>query len=475
MPDPTPPTPCDLLVHGAYLVTVNNAHEIYADGAIAVVGRRIVAVGRSADVRAVWHGAQEINADGALIHPGFVECHMHITLHGGRNAINEPVGWDAQQKFYADFWNTVDDEDEFAGAQLAILELVEHGATAFMDCGSTHQPDAVADAANAVGIRATLGDPFLWDLGGFGGSDEDSPQVDRAPSNHKRAMSLLGGQLHRNTDPTDLIQGHVALIGMATCSDELTRAGKQLAAEHGVTFNQHQSYCQVDVDDDDARLGRHALVHFAELGILDAGTTLAHMNILRDDEVEAMAGTGSSIAWCPLASQMYGVGATGNGRHYELGRRGVNLALGSDSPNYTGRFDTGAQAFAAVLASREQAMSADALTAEDGLVMATINGARALGAADRIGSIEVGKLADFVIRRHDIVEATPITNRIQNIIYSRRSTGIDTVVVNGRVVVENGHSTTVDEEQVRMLAQKSSTKVLDRMGYRPTPSWPVIA
>ena len=466
---------CDLLVHNAYLITVNEQREIFTNGAIAVAGRRIVAVGRSEDVRANWAGNREIDARGAVVHPGFVETHMHIALHGARNAINEPVLWDDQQTFYADYWSAIDDEDEFAGSQLAILELVKHGATAFMDCGTTHQPDAVADAANAVGIRARLGDPFLWDLGGFGGSDDDSPTVRRAPSDPKRAMDLLGSQLKRNTDPTDLVQGHIAIIGMATCSDELTRAAKDLARSHNVTFNQHQSYCQVDVDDDDARLGKHPLVHFADLGILDEGTTMAHMNIIRDDEVDALTGTGMSIAWCPIASQMYGVGATGNGRHYELGRRGVNLAVGSDSPNYTGRFDTGAQAFQAILASREQSMNADALTAENGLEMATINGAKAIGAADLIGSLDVGKLGDFVIRRRDTVQTTPVTNRLQNLIYSSRSTGIDVVVANGVVVVEDGQSTRVDEEKVRAGAQRSSTRLLESIGYTPRPIWPEIS
>jgi 5-methylthioadenosine/S-adenosylhomocysteine deaminase len=468
------PQTCDLLVHNAYLITVNAGREIYVDGALAVDGRRLVAVGRTADVRGQWRGTREINAQGAVVHPGFIETHMHIALHGGRNAINEPVKWDEQQKFYADFWSAIDDEDEFAGSQLAILELVKYGATAFMDCGTTHEPDAVARASEAVGIRARLGDPFLWDVGGFGGADEDSPTVDRAPASLERSLSLLGGQLKRNGDRTDLVQGHIALIGMATCSDELTLAAKEAARQGGVTFNQHQSYCQVDVDDDVKRLGRHPLVHFAELGVLDPGTTFAHVNIVRDDELAAVTDTGFTVSWNPISSQMYGVGATAHGRHYEMGRRGVNLALGSDSPNYTGRYDTGAQAFQAVLSSRDQALDAVALNAENGLEMATINGARALSAEDLLGSLEVGKLADFVIRRTDTVETTPVTNRIQNLIYSSRSTGIDVVVVNGVVVVQDGISTQVDEAEVRRRAQQSSTRILTRIGYQPKTIWPEI-
>jgi len=239
-------------------------------------------------------------------------------------------------------------------------------------------------------------------------------------------------------------------------------------------LNQHQSYGRQDATQDAERFGKPAMVQFGEMGILDERTTFAHMNVLNDAEVGAMRGTGMSVVWCPLASMMYGVGATSTGRHFELTRAGCNVALGSDSPNYTGRFDTGAQAFAAVLASREQALCADALRAEDALVMATLNGARAVGMDHEIGSLEVGKRADFVIRSSDILESVPRTNRIQNLIYSSRSKGIDTVVVNGTVIVDRGQSTQVDPETVMREAQESSVNVLRRMGYQPQTHWPII-
>jgi 5-methylthioadenosine/S-adenosylhomocysteine deaminase len=465
---------CDLVVYGAYLVTVDHERRIFADGAIAVAGRRIVGIGSVRDVRSRWRGAREIDVHGALLHPGFVECHMHISIHAGRNAITEPVTWESQQRFYSGLWNAIEDEDEYVGSRLACLELALHGATAFMECGTVHQPDAVAKAAEEVGIRAVLGDPFVWDQGGFGGRGDKSPPVFRAPSNEQRAFAVLGGQLFRNSDPTALVQGHVAIIGMATCSEALTLEAKALARRHSVVLNQHQSYGQEDAIEDAARFGKPAMVRFKELSILDERTTFAHMNALDDAEVAAMTNTGMSVVWCPLASMMYGVGATTSGKHFQLSQCGCNVALGSDSPNYTGRFDTGAQAFAAILASREQARSADALKAEDGLVMATINGAKAIGMADRIGSLEVGKLADFVVRRRDIVESVPRTNRIQNLIYSSRSKGIDTVVVNGRIIVESGNSTTVDLERVLHTAQASSDRVLARMGFRVQDTWPVI-
>jgi 5-methylthioadenosine/S-adenosylhomocysteine deaminase len=465
---------CDLLVYGAYLLTVDAERRVFADGALAIVGTRIEAIGKTVDLRSKWEGRREIDAKGAVVHPGFVECHIHLSIHAGRNAITEPVDWQSQQSFYSGLWNAMTDEDEYVGSKHGCLELVLHGATAFLECGTVLEPDAAARAAEEVGIRAVLGDPFIWDEGGFGGRGDKSPPIHRAPASAQRAEKLLGTQLKRNSVKS-LVRGHVAIIGMGTCSESLTREAKALARKSDVVLNQHQSYGQEDAAEDAERFGKPALVKFREMGVLDSRTTFAHMNALTSEEVRAMSGTGMSVVWCPLASMMYGVGATATGKHFELTKCGCNVALGSDSPNYTGRFDTGAQAFAAVLASREQARSADALKAEDGLVMATINGAKALGLDHLIGSLEAGKLADLVIRDPTIIESVPRTNRIQNLIYSSRSVGIDTVIVNGTTVVEQGRSTRVNHSRVLLDAQRSSNAVLTRMGYSVKQHWPVIS
>ena len=129
--------------------------------------------------------------------------------------------------------------------------------------------------------------------------------------------------------------------------------------------------------------------------MLGDNCVFAHMNVLRDDEVEPIVRNGISIAWCPGASMMWAVGGTIHGRHAELYQRGVNVALGSDSSNWGTRFDIGLQGYLAVLTAREKLADRAALVAEDALAMATINGAKAVGLADRIGSLEAGQA-----RRH---------------------------------------------------------------------------
>lgn len=171
----------------------------------------------------------------------------------------------------------------------------------------------------------------------------------------------------------------------------------------------------------------------------------------------------------------FGIGGTTRGRHLELYRLGVNVALGCDSANWTSAFDVGEQAFIAILTAREKTGKPDALLAEDVLEMATLMGAKAVGLADQLGSLAVGKRADLVIRHTDLPEAWPDLDPVRSNICSSRSKSIDTVIVNGNVIVQNGHSTQVDEEELFAKSRETSTEVLKRMNRKPPVGhWPRI-
>ena len=287
-----------------------------------------------------------------------------------------------------------------------------------------------------------------------------------------RAFRVLGSELKRNQDPETLVRGVVTISGLGTASDELVLAAKSLADRNGVVFNQHQSYQRRDAEADDRRLGRHPLVHYAEIGALAENCTFSHMNVLRDDEVEPVVKSGMSVVWCPMASMLYRGGGTIRGRHAELLKMGASVALGCDSASWTSAFDIGEQGFIALLSAREKTGSTDALVAEDVLQMATLNGAHAVGLADRLGSLEVGKRADLVIRRQDLPEAYPGLDPIRSVVYSSRSKSVDTVIVNGQVIIENGHSTRIDEQDLFASSHGIARELLERLGCGP-PAGPL--
>ena len=462
----------DCAIINGYVVTMDAERRVLADGAVAVSGRDIVAVAPTADVLSRYSPRRTLDAGGAVVHPGFVECHSHLTLHLARGGFGDTISFrDVEPNFFVPYLNALDDEDEHAAATLACLEMIGNGTTCFLEAGTALSPAAVADAAERVGVRGLVADPFLWDISDNDEGGYNALAIDRAPADTQRALDLLGAELARNRDPDALVGGHIAIQGMGSASDELEQAAKAAADSAGTVLNQHQSYYQVDAETDDRRHGCHALVHLADIGVLGENCVFAHMNIIRDDELAPVVDSGMSIAWCPAGSMIWGVGGTQRGRHAELLRRGVNVALGSDSSNWANRFDIGLQGYLAVISAREKTLDKTALVAEDALEMATINGARAAGLEDRIGSLEPGKRADVVIRANDVPEGYPLTDPISQIVFSARSKSVHTVLIDGRVVLEARRPTRVDPAAVFQSVEASVKGVFDRMGYRFAPRW----
>jgi cytosine/adenosine deaminase-related metal-dependent hydrolase len=459
---------CDLLIRNGYVVSLDADRRIFPNGAVAVGRGLIVGVGTDREISGRFRPRTVLDARGSAVHPGFVDAHVHVTQHSTRGAFPDNLGFGNFTPYYTYWWNTVDDEDEYAGTLLACLEMVRNGITCFMEAGGVLEPNAAAAAVEAVGVRASLGDPLLWDVGQHAMATADHAVIKRAPPDRQRALKLLGSQLWRNRNADSLVRGHVALFGVGSASDELERAAKACADEHHAVLSQHQSFKSDDVAGDDARFGRHPLLHFAEAGVLGPNCAFTHMNIIRDDEVAAVTESKMSLIWCPAGSMNWGVGATSRGRMPELYQQGSNVALGSDSA----KFGTTPQGVFAYLLARDRGGAQ--LGVEDVLEMSTLGGARAMGLQEQIGSLEPGKRADIVVRSADVPEAHPRLNPVQNLILAARSKSVDTVIIDGRIVVKGGHSTLLDEEAVYQRFRESTERILQRLGIRPDSKWPVI-
>lgn len=471
-----------LLVRNGYLITMDDDETIFEHGAIAIGDDgRILAVGDDADIAARYQAGQTIDAHGAPIHPGFVECHLHASYHLFRGVLpDQLVESDSFDTFEGHFYNTVTDEDEYLSVLLACLEMIRNGTTCFMEAGTVLTPEMAARAAGEVGIRAVIGDAFIWDQPqGFAQGKTDGQgcatcaaqarlhtELKRAPKTREEALATLGAQLKRNADPDALVTGHVAVLGLGTASEELMMEAKDCADAASVTLNIHQSYSPADTEADRKRFGRDPLLHLDAIGFLDRNVTFAHANHLTDAECEVLLERGASLAWAPAASMMWGHGSSMHGRHGELWRRGGNVALGSDSPNWSNDFDLWRQSNLAVLAARDTHMDRTYLIAEDGIAMATRAGARAVGLEKQIGSLEAGKRADIVIHTLDRPEMVPSTNMIRNLFYASRSKSVHTVIVNGRVILEEGRFVGIDERAIYAEVRKASRSLLDRMGHK---------
>ena len=463
------PTVCDLIVRNARVLTLDDRRTVYPTGAVAIAGRDIVAVGPEADVLRAFTAARVLDARGANVHPGFVEAHYHATLHLTRGSVSDapdapapPSGIGA----YSAWFNALDDADEHANALLAATEMVRNGITCFMEPGTVFETDVVAAACEAVGIRATLGDPFLWNRGE---GQAMAREIDRAAPTTERSLALLGTELRRNADPDGLVRGHVGIYGMGTFDDELVLAAKRVADKHDVALTLHQNFAPDDAEHDDHRFGRHGIVHLAELGVLGPNVTLAHMNVLRDDEVDVLVESGAGIVWHPGNYLFYGIAGSVPCRVPELIERGVPVSFMTDAAKV---WSFGEMGWAGYLAAR---LSGDFLPAERILEMQTRGGANAAGMSDRIGSLEPGKRADIVIRTDAVPEAHPGMDPVRELVLVSRSKSVDTVIIDGEVVVKGGRLVRLDEDVVYDAAGTSARRVMERIGLPAAGTWPEVA
>ena len=440
---------CDLLVKHGHILTMDADRTEHADGALAVVAGELAEIGATAAVTARWDAARVIDAGGGVVHPGLVDCHSHILLATTRGAFPEELTPAAYTEAVRRWFDCLDEDDEHVNALLGALELARNGVTFFVEPGSVFNLDAVATAIRRVGIRASLADGWLTD--GRAGVD-DVPA--RAPATLDASLAVLGDAARKFADRDDLVTGHVAL--WAGSSDELLVAAHRTAGELDTIATQHQSYGD-DAAEDDARLGCHPIVHWERLGLLGERWLLSHMNVVRADELEAVARCGLSVAWCPATFLNRGGAQRFGCALPALKDHGATIGIGADSP-YFG-FDS--MAHLAYLVAR--ARGDRPVTAAELLAMVTIEGARAAGVADRVGSLEAGKRADFVIRATDVPEAHPAPALAQSLILATRSKGIATVVVDGRVIVEHGHHADIDEPALFHAAAASARRTLDRV------------
>ena len=448
-------------MRNGHILTLDPDRTVYRPGAVAISGTRIRAVGPQADILGAFEADRVIDAQDAVVHPGFIDSHFHISQHTSRGIDALLARNPGTTVNFASWKAALNDKDEYASTALAALDLLRHGYTAFVEGGTALNPEAVGRAAQAVGIRGWLTDPYVWDR-----SDvmESVPRLlspalaAKAPFDLDRCFREMGSQLHWNRDADSLLHGYVFLYGLGTASDELQRAAKALADRNNVVVGQHHGYVREMTVLEEARPGVPSLVHLANLGVLGRNCAFVHVNVLRDAEVAPLAASGAAVVWCP-ANYLFFAARDGNGPIPELHRRGVTIALAVDATKNCTVGDT------TTLALHAAAQCGLVLSGKTLLEMLTINAAKTMN-ADEIGSLERGKRADLVIRTNAAPDAQPGLDPIFQTAVLGRSTSVQTVVVNGRIVFEGGQSTQVEEDHIYRQVRSSMDDLTARLGLR---------
>ncbi|MFI6288385.1 amidohydrolase family protein [Streptomyces sp. NPDC051018] len=464
---PNNTAPADTLIVNTLVVTMDDSRRVISDGAVAIRDDKIVAVGKTDEVTAGWHSDTVIPGERFVVTPGLINTHVHIT---GEPLTRGFVPDDTPFLENVFEWLTpihtyYTEEDEHISAQLAALEMLKSGTTAFLEAGTIRFIDPVVEALSEIGIRARVG-PWAWDL-------VPEPEVLRMST--AQAIARLNDSMDRYASVADgRIQAWPIIIGHTCCSDELWRAAKGLSVEYGTGFSFHMSPAAMDPEGFLSAYGQRPMVHLDKLGVLGRNVILTHAVHVDDDEVALLARTGTSVSHCPTTALKVSYGVTRIGKFPEMAAAGVNVAIGTDGNNASNYHDLMRATYLVAGLFKDARRDATIFPAEDAFAMATRNGARGLQAEHEIGSIETGKKADLVLHDTHRPEWRPLHNVANQLVWSADGRGVHTVFVDGRRVVDNYRCTTIDEDDLLRRAQTAGEGIVARSGLPDRSKWPTV-
>lgn len=417
----------DLVVRADYVVTCDDAMTVIGNGAVALRDGCIAAVGPAATVPA--EGAELMDAKGRILMPGLINMHCHAgdSLFRGliENLPLEPwlqTVWKAERTI-------LNPATCRLGSELGLAELLLSGVTTVMDM--FWFPEETVRAAKALGVRVATGGIFF-----------DPPGMDGHLADRRLADATAFFDFVED-DP--FVFPGCLPHGTYTVSPEHLQSAARLSRSRGGFWCTHAAETAAEQATVSEHYGRRVIAHLADLDLLGPDVMLAHCVHLDAEEICLLAASGTHVVHNPLSNLKL---ASGFAPVPSLLAAGVNVTLGTDGAISGNDLDMWLAMRLAATLHKATTGNAAAVTTSEALAMATRNGARALGADDRLGSIEVGKQADFILVDVNRLHAVPLFDPITHLVYSAGRGDVTDVFVAGRRVVETGRLVTADVESL---------------------------
>ncbi len=444
-----------LLVTDVTAVTMDTDRRVISDAALAVDGSRIVAVGKATDLGPRYPDSERLAGRGMLALPGLIDAHAHAdqSLLRGRT---DDLPWIPFLSNWIDpYLSRRDPELAVAAYRLSMVEMIRSGTTCFVSPNVDQRDDlaALVGAIDAMGVRAVL-----------------ARFVDR-PASLERALAVVETW---DGAADGRVRVRFGLDIPRLQGDRYQPALYQAAAEQarrlGSGLVSHFCSETEDWTTFEDRFGLRPTQWAEREGILGPTTLLINGCWLTAVEARILADTRTPVVASPSATMKMASGVT---PVRDLRDAGVTVALGTDGGANNNTFDMVREMKAACLVQNVTRRRPGTLTAEHALEMATIEGARALGQEDDLGSLEPGKRADVVLVDLARAHTWPVADPISNLVYAAHGGNVDTVIVDGRVLMRGGTLTEVDEEAVLRDAAAAAAKVASLLPERPA-RWPRV-
>jgi 5-methylthioadenosine/S-adenosylhomocysteine deaminase len=432
----------DYIVKADYLLTMESDLSVTKDGAVAITGKTITDAGTFTDISKKYTSEKIFDGKNKIIFPGLINTHTHAAMVYLRGLADDlPLQewlekhiWPNEMK-----WLTSEFVDD--AVELACLEMLKAGVTTYADMYFFE--DTAGKKLEKIGMRGVLGSgivDFPWK--GVAQSSDDY---------FKNAENFI-----KNWKGNELVTPCIAPHATYTCGPDNYKRAKEMADKYDVPLHTHLAETQFEVAEIQKRYGKTPVEYLESIGFLDKRLFAAHCVWLTDKEIEILAKREVGVCHCIESNLKL---ASGFAPVPKMLKAGVKVAFGTDGA--ASNNDLSILGEMSTAAKVHKAVSGDptALDSKTALLMATKYGAEILGLGDKIGSIKPGKLGDLVIANLEQPHLTPVYNIYSHIAYCMRPTDIETVMVNGKIVVNNRRLTTMNEAEIITKAKTWQKKI----------------
>jgi cytosine/adenosine deaminase-related metal-dependent hydrolase len=428
-----------LILRGGTILTVDPQRRVLAGDLLIEDGRIAAIVGPGESLPTVA-SPRVLDVRGCAVMPGLVQAHTHLCQTLCRGAADDLplLAWLRERVW--PYEAALDERAMRAATRLAIAELLLSGTTAILDMGTVRETDALADELARSGLRATLGKAMM-DTGD--GVPPRMRETTRASLDESDALARRWSGAAE-----DRLRYAYAPRFVLSCTEALLReVAARLRA--GARLHTHASEQLDECALVRAERGADNIAYFGTLGLVGPRTALAHCVHPTLDERSLLARSGAHVVHCPSSNLKLGSGIA---PIPEMIAEGISVALGADGAPCNNNLDGFLELRLAALLHKPRA-GTHAMPAPLALELATLNGARAIGRADEIGSLEVGKRADLIVVDLETLHGAPSPEPVSHVVYAAQSRDVRHVFVDGRQLVENGRLTErTGLERARVIA-----------------------
>ncbi len=440
-----------ILIKNGTLLTMD-ADSRVLEGDLLIRGGRIRSVGESVDAE-VAAADVVLDAGACAVLPGFVQTHVHLcqTLFRGAADDLALIDWLKKRVWPMEAAHTA--ESLRASARLGVAELIKGGTTSALTMETVNHTEEVFRVIEETGFRATVG-KCMMDKG----ADVPTALSEETASSIRESVALLD-KWHGRAEGR--IRYCFAPRFAVSCTRELLAQVERLARERGVMVHTHASENLEEIAMVERETGQRNITYLDSLGLSGTHVVLAHCVHLDDAEMTTLARTGTHVAHCPSSNLKLASGIAPISRMLE---QGISVSLGADGAPCNNRLDMFTEMRSAALLQKVM-RGPESLPASRVLRMATIDGARALGMEREIGSLETGKRADVILVNLNRLHSSPRpVDIVSAIVYSAEAADVETVIVDGRLLMRNRELLTIDEQEVFDEANREAVLLRERAG-----------